>query len=93
MRSVSLWVMRIPDPTKSSDAQDLTIIIQLSEIVQQSSDACKNMAIDTLLSLQGNGVDTASNSVVLKEVEQELYTAVLSGSPGMLFFSHLLVIS
>ena len=78
--------MRVPDPEKSSDSQDLTIITHLSEIVQQGSDACKNMAIDTLLSLQGNGVDTASNSVVLKEVEQELYTAVLSGSPGILFF-------
>ena len=63
--------MRIPDTTKSLDAQDLTIITHLSEIVQQS-DACKNIAINTQGSLQGNGVDTERNSAVLEEVEQEM---------------------
>ena len=72
MRSVSLWVMRIPDTTKSLDAQDLTIITHLSEIVQQSSDACKNIAINTQGSLQGNGVNTERNSAALEEVEQEM---------------------
>ena len=64
--------MRIPDTTKSLDAQDLTIITHLSEIVHQSSDACKNIAINTQGSLQGNGVDTERNSAVLEEVEQEI---------------------
>ena len=64
--------MRIPDTTKSLDAQDLTIITHLSKIVQQSSDACKNIAINTQGSLQGNGVNTESNSAALEEVEQEM---------------------
>ena len=72
MRSVSLWVMRIPDTAKSLDSQDLTIIAYLNEIVQQSSDTYKNLAIDTPCSLQGNDVDTQRNSV-LEEVEQEIF--------------------
>ena len=72
MRSVSLWVMRIPDTTKSLDSQDLTIITHLSEIVQQISDTYKNLAIHTPCSLQGNDVDTQRNSV-LEEVEQEMF--------------------
>ena len=63
--------MKIPDTTKSLDAQDLTIITHLSEIVQQSSDTCKNLAINTQCSLQGNDVDTQRNSV-LEEVGQEI---------------------
>ena len=43
----------------------------LSEIVQQSSDTCKNLAINTQCSLQGNDVDTQRNSVLV-EVEQEM---------------------
>ena len=64
--------MRIPDTTKSLDAQDLSIITHLSEIVRQSSDTCKILAINIQCSLQGNDMDTQRNSV-LEEVEQEMF--------------------
>ena len=55
--------MRIPDTKKSLDAQDLTIITHLSETVQQSSDTCKKIAINTQCP-----INTQRNSV-LEEVE------------------------
>ena len=69
--------MRIPDTTTSLDTQDLTIITHLSEIVQQSSDTCKNIAISTQCSLQGSGMDTERNSAIEEEVEQEMFRIVL----------------
>ena len=58
--------MRIPDTTASLDTQNLTIITYLREIVQQSSDTCKNIAISTQCSLQGSGVDTECNSACFR---------------------------
>ena len=63
--------MRIPDTAKSLDTQHLTIITHLSEIVYFGN--CKNIAISTQCSLQGNGVDNECNSADLEEVEQEMF--------------------
>ena len=68
-------------------------MIHQSGIVQQGSDASKNIAIDTQFSLQGNGLDTEHYSVVLEEVEQEIYIHVLSDSAGMMLFDHVLGIA
>ena len=68
-------------------------MIHQSEIVQQDSDASKNIAIDTQFSSQGNGLDTEHYSAVLEEVEKEIYIHGLSDSAGMMLFDDVLGIA